>query len=595
MEEGDHPWQRSLTTVYWSGVGPTDPTGDVNLFLVGWSPSGTADRAKARGALSTLLARLPFFDSARVESWEDSSGHCTLAWVSHEEERVGGVRYVDLDDDGMATFSGRPFLWVGDGEADGIAPLDPRFYRRPAGAWIAELDGRFAVVRYDDREEELEVYTDSLGAYPLFAGDGGGLRWISNSAELVKTALGTEEIDLAVVASLLGGGSTLSGDPIWRQVKRIPRGTVLRMRAEEPDSCVEVLPLAQIAAMAGAGFEVEPAVRDLVAATAALANWPGRPVLLQLSGGQDSRLVLAAALAADLSFEALTTGAAGAPDARVARSLCDKVGLAHRLISSDPGGALLGNPREAARVVGLASSGTVSIEYAAGYPITQTVGPLRLWLGGQAGEIARHYYRSANGSGRQALIQHLVTAFAGSAELLSRSGMQRLEHEVGRAVDTQLDAGVPPVDVSDLFFLLNRTGSLCGGGFGCVEYAKGDTITPLWSSRILRHQLAPPLRQRARKRFHTATLNALSPLLAKLPLADYTPPRPSGSNELAPLCKLVRELVGSQDSHPAWEVLERRYVEQLLGRGPRSLDQDEQRHLWRLATVFGGSGQGLPA
>ena len=45
-------------------------------------------------------------------------------------------------------------------------------------------------------------------------------------------------------------------------------------------------------------FEPERAAELLTAATGALADWPGRPNVVQLSGGRDSRVVLAAALAA---------------------------------------------------------------------------------------------------------------------------------------------------------------------------------------------------------------------------------------------------------------------------------------------------------
>jgi hypothetical protein len=555
----------------------------MNLFIVGWSPSGGADSAPAQGALRALLARLPFFDPEEIGCWQAPSGRATLAYVGHDEERVGGVRYVDLDDEGMAVFSGRPFRWTGEGEADGRAPLDPRFYRRPAGEWASDLDGRFAAARYDERERELEVYSDPLGAYPVFSGEADGTRWISNSAELVRTALGTDELDLSVVASVLGAGHCLSGDPVWAEVKRLPRGAVVQMRADRPDSQAELLPLDRIAAQTGRGLEPGRAARDLVAATSALADWPGRPILLQLSGGRDSRLVLAAALAAGVEFDAVSTGTPAVPDVRVARQLCEQLGIPHRLLPRDPEGALHRRTREMGRVVGLASAGTFSIEDAAGYPIAQSAGPLPLWLGGQGGEIARAFYGRREGTRPEALARQLFETVARSVELLSSPGKERLRREVGRAVDQKVDAGVALDDVFDLFYLFNRMGTWSASGFGCVEYAKGDSITPLWCRRLLDHQLAPRPAERVGARFHAATLEELSPQLARAPFAEAWDP---GSDEFVPVFELVTAAVKTQPSHPAWEVIDRPYVDQLLAREPRSFEGRERRHVWRLATVF---------
>jgi hypothetical protein len=566
----------------------------MNLFLLGWAPSGGAQSAIAGQALAELLARLPFFDSEAIECWQAPSGHVVLAYVGHDEGRVGGVRYVDVDEEGMALFSGRPFLWTRDGSADGRTPLDPRFYRRPAGDWTADLDGRWAAARYDDRERELEVYSDPLGAYPIFSGNLDATRWISNSAELVRTALGADELDDSVLACVLGCGYSLSGDPIWASVKRLPRGTVLRMRAGRPDTQTELLPLDRIAVVAGAGFEPDQAARDLVAATGALADWPGRPNLLQLSGGRDSRLVFGAALKAGVEFDVVTSGTPEAPDVQVARLLCEGTGKRPRLLSPDPGGALIRRTRHTASVVGRAAAGALSIEVAAGYPIEQSTGRLPLWLGGQGGEISRAYYGRGNAQGRLALARQLISSVAGSAELLSSPGRERLERQVGRALDEELAAGVAPEDVPDVFYLLARMGSWAASGFGCVEYAKGDSVTPLWCKRLLPQQLGPRPEERAREWFHTATLEALSPRLARAPYADYTPLLRPGTEELFPVCELVQQAVQSQADHPAWEVLERRYVEQLLARDPRSLDEREHRHVWRLATVFLNDGMEQP-
>jgi hypothetical protein len=49
----------------------------------------------------------------------------------------------------------------------------------------------------------------------------------------------------------------------------------------------------------------------------------------------------------------------------------------------------------------------------------------------------------------------------------------------------------------------------------------------------------------------------------------------------------VREVVLSQADHPAWPVLDRARVEQLLSNDAAALDEVSRYYVWRLATVFG--------
>ena len=563
----------------------------MKLFLVGWRPPGGVDPGRGRDALGELLVRLPYFDPAAAETWTGPSGRVTLSCVGHEPERLGGVRYLEADDRGMALFSGRPFRWTDDGGADGAAPLDPAFYRRPAGEWAASVDGRCTAIRCDDERGELELYTDPLGAYPLYAGEAQGTRWFSNSAELVHSALDTDELDIGVIASVLGCGFSLRGDPVWTRVRRLPRGTVLRLRAGRRDDITHLLPLERIAPVGGR-FEPERSAAALVAVTGALAAWPGRPVLLQLSGGRDSRLVYAAALRAEVEFEVVTAGTADLPDVQIARALCERTGVPHRLLGPDPEGAVNERAADAARIIGATSAGAFSLEDAAGYPLAQSQGPLPLWLGGQGGEIARRYYGRAGGDGAGELSGALARPALNSAGVLNDHGERLVLAQIRASVSEQLAAGVAAERVPDLFYLLNRMASWGGTGFGSVEYGKGDSLSPLWCRGLLPHQLEAAAD--GPETFHTETLGSLSPELAGLSYAEDVPRR-GDSSAFAGVCELVADAVAAQPSHPAWRVLDRRSVEELVASEPGGFGAREVRSVWRLATVFMGAGTRVPA
>ena len=204
----------------------------------------------------------------------------SAAWISHTDE------YVHVGDDGIAMFSGRPISWSSGN------PLDARFWLDPK-----DLDGRYAGVRIAG--DEVTVFADALGAYPVYRrGDGA----VSNNAFALRES---SSMRADVLASLLGGGWSLSGDPVWDGVERI--------RPEPPGVDGE--------------FDADRAASILVETVRALADWPGRPSVVPVTAGRDSRLVLAAALAAGIDFETTTGGEPGHPDVEIGRELARVAGV----------------------------------------------------------------------------------------------------------------------------------------------------------------------------------------------------------------------------------------------------------------------------
>ncbi|MEA2411253.1 MAG: hypothetical protein QOC77_1814, partial [Thermoleophilaceae bacterium] len=216
-----------------------------------------------------MVERLPFFPGREIQT----SG--ITSWISHT--------------DGDALFSGRPIVWKGH-EADGRAPLDPDFWLDPP---IDDLDGRYVGVRVVGGE--VTLFADALGAYPVYRRG----EMVSNNAAVLRASDASMRID--VLASLLGGGWSLSGDPVWEGVDRIQP----RRPSPEP----------------GQEFDPDRAAALLVAAVRALSDWPGRASVVPVTAGRDSRVVLAAALAAGIDFETTTGGEPGHPDVEIGKEL----------------------------------------------------------------------------------------------------------------------------------------------------------------------------------------------------------------------------------------------------------------------------------
>jgi hypothetical protein len=564
----------------------------VNLFVVGWGPA--VDVAAAEDALRRLLEALPFFPGRPVESY--AAGNAAAAWVCHE-----GQPYAHERDGSFALFSGRPFRWTGDDTADGRAPADASFFLDQPDL-LPTLDGRFAAIVYRGAERTLDVATDPVGAYPLYEATVNGTRWLSNNAAALRELAGDTGLRLDSLAGLVGGGWPLDGHPMWTGIERVEART------------------ARLAPTPGCGLDPHAAARRLAAAAAALADWPGRPSVVPVTGGRDSRLVLGAALVAGFGFEGVTGGAPDDPDVRIGQTLCAAAGVPHSLLPADPHGNIWSDHRRAARTVRLTAGGTASLADAAGFPLGPHHGPLPLWHSGQGGEIGRAYYGTGDARDAAGLTALLYDAFTARRphrrELLSDAGREIVERQLREWVECQLETGVAAVDVPDMFYVDQRMARWAAPTHGCVEFVR-DTTSPLWSRRVIADLLAPPARERAGAAYHREVLAQLAPQLAAVELADgrwdarpgplaqaralarkavreaarrvrgaRAGPGTPSADPLDPILADVREQVLAATTHPAWAVLDRDRCEALLSRPAAALDEMSRYHVWRLATIF---------
>ena len=591
-------------------------------FVLGWRAQGGLDVEPVARALGHITDRLGFLKRRRIERWTAPDARVALTWVAHEPDEVGGVRYVHVEPGRVGLFAGRPVRWPSNAAPDGRGPLDPGFYLQPFRAFEDELDGRWAAARYDAHDAELEMAADALGAYPVFVAEHGGARWFSNNATALRALACADDLDPLALAGVLGGGWSLTGDPLWGAVRRLPGGTVLRLGADGSEQRSQLLSDEEVIGMLGRGCDPATAADQLVAGLRALGGWPGRPDVVPVTGGRDSRLILAAALRAQLPFAAVTGGAPHDPDVVVARELCRRTGIEHALVAPDPHGDMYTDPIRAAEVVDLMSAGTASLADAAGFPLGPRSGPLPLWHSGQGGEIARGYYGSGGSRDAHGLAELLYGRFVGRrpgrSEIVNAAGAALLREHLAAWVQRQLAAGADAGDVPDLFYLRKRMAMWAGPSHGAIEPVR-DTTSPLWSRRLLAHELGLPAGERAQERFALRVLEHLERRLVDVEFADGRPwpgrqgrlrrrverGRALAAKALAEIARrtragrpgarqdsfarvqpLVRDRVLAQPDHPAWAVLDRPRVERLLAAPSAALDTMSRYYVWRLGQVF---------
>ncbi len=210
--------------------------------------------------------------------------------------------------------------------ADGVETL-------PAG----HIDGRFAIVAFDRPARRLHLATDRFGLYPLYYCLTEGILWFATRlAAVVKPNRAHLDLDHDAMADYLAHRHFLGNETFFRQVRLVPEGTRVTFDGESvTEERYWNYRLAENRRDVVTGAE---AVRRLRTAWArsmdAAARAPGRPGVA-LSGGLDSRAIVAALHARGRKASTYTFGDPGSNDIRFATQTARLLGLPHETTTLD--------------------------------------------------------------------------------------------------------------------------------------------------------------------------------------------------------------------------------------------------------------------
>lgn len=407
--------------------------------------------------------------------------------------------------------------WIREGMAGDPAMIGGML--PPFAALAATLDGG------------VTMAADSMGFRPLFhSAPGHGPAAMSTSALVAGRAMGSGLDDVGVgVQSLLG----------WQLGQR----TLL--------TGIQKLPPAHVATLGADGVRVswaeaeEPAeigLADAVAEAAELLRTSLEALLddhpdavLQLTGGQDSRLLLSAVdPRRRRGLRALTLAVPGSADVTVAGDLAARFGMEHevrplaRLDGLEPAEAWQ-EVREAARALdGMADP----VAFAA-LAVTErgTSAPVR--ISGLGGEVARGFYYvgtvrdrpyTRRDSERLAAWRMFANESVEPGMLHSDFGAWARERAVDEVDRALRGGGAEWYRATDELYLRHRMQRWAGATDTAADYER-ILINPMLDARFLdiAARLAP--RDKARSRFLGMLQMALDPELARVPLEGRLAPR----------------------------------------------------------------------
>jgi hypothetical protein len=333
----------------------------------------------------------------------------------------------------------------------------------------------------------------------------------------------------------------------------------------------------------------------------------GGPVELSLTGGKDSRLVVAALTAAKVPFRARTHGFATHPDVIVAAMIASRLGVEH-VVTEPRAAAPEQAPDETELVARLRSAvlvcdGMLSAFENLGRPDPQrSAEPVQ--AGGHGGELLRGGYAPAAWTKRSPA---RAWSEARGAELFRRMVTRRLGLLHPAAAGEYLASLAPfaaalrrgPLHALDEFYLVNRAGRWSAAARQAY-LLRSPMAQPLFDDQVVRAARAVPLEDRITDRLHRGVLAELCPDLLDLPLAGSewkSGPRippvrpapstgPSGSDDWRrgygeQMARLLREYALDVGAASGMFGLVRRAAAERVLRPP----QRDTHAVWALATL----------
>lgn len=287
------------------------------VLAVDFTPAG-------RAADALHSAQQPLMAAGAVEQARHDAGWLAVALHAWRPAPAGAASPIAITGDQLVAVDG----WLATGSADALCRERP--FLTDAGR--PPPDGSFAIVAAELAARRGALLTDRCATRPLFAAWNAERLLVAGELKCLATAADLRgPLDSAGIASLLLNAYYLADRTCWRNVRALGPAT----RLEFADGRVAMscyAPLAFDHSGAGIASSADYAAA-IESAVAGVARRFARPVVA-LSGGVDSRTILAACRRARLDLPTVTWSYASsdraASDLAVARQLAAAAGTRHR-------------------------------------------------------------------------------------------------------------------------------------------------------------------------------------------------------------------------------------------------------------------------
>ncbi|WP_116090617.1 hypothetical protein [Sphingomonas crusticola] len=465
------------------------------------------DTAQGRWQLSVFACANHFY-GADAQLWSDpGGGTCIihgLIW------RIGSDKAALLD-------------------AQAVAAL----LARPGQTLPADIAGEYAILRLHPCGT-AEAFGDPAGLHQIFH-HSEGAPILSNRAAFVATVAGDRRPDSRAGLWLGAIGYRVGAASAWAAARQLPQGGRMTALATGSVSHVTALQLPAARGYVHGGEELLAAGLEQAKAAVRLAA-NGATLDLPITGGKDSRVVLAIALAAGLRdrLTLFTRGYAGHPDVVVGAQLAREIGIPHRReapLGSDLPADL--PPRAFLRLLAIIAWQTDGAMGGWDNVSGRTIGKATL-VSGHLGEVLKGYAKRVPEGPRDGVEMVRLQAPFDPMELLRGPARAHLAEQLEEQMAAARAAGADEPDLPDLFYWQNRVPNWLGG-IRSIKSFERQPILPLGVPALMRLAFQMTAAERKAELAHFKLIEAAAPELLDLPFAHQSWDRALGIASAPPV------------------------------------------------------------
>ena len=392
---------------------------------------------------------------------------------------------------------------------------------------IAAVPGRFSVVVVDPASGRLAAATSPSGGDPLYVGGIDDRVVVSSWAVPVARLLGAAEspLDPVAVCSMVNNGFMATRRTPFPGVVSLAPATTLIV----DDGRVEVHDrlAGMIAGQRPATKQSIDRLHDAFVASFAPLRTSDAPVRLALSGGKDSRLVLAGLVASgvDVQTSTISMGSANEADVSITRRVAELAGVPHSVRSALVGGGL---PPDRVVDVYAATCRTLHLTDGMlhGFTTFAPATPFRpdgAGLGGGGGEILRGGYGHGFLSPKlqppaQVASLELIKRFTRFGSMLRSDVLDEYRTQLRGELAESAD-GLSGAQLLDRSYLNYRSSGWLAMTLR-VSSLNGLSVHPACDNAVVAAAVAIDAAERSTERITYELMKRLSPKLAALPFAN---------------------------------------------------------------------------
>lgn len=435
--------------------------------------------------------------------------------------------------------------------------LDDQAWRE-SGSWAEQLGRSCASLDVSRESERLSgvftllhlrpdgsgwVTADPLGLGMLYRAETPDVVVVANRSELAATltcAPGAPVGRDIEAMGLLAYTGSLQGDLTgFEGVQVLPQGSILHLNPHADPRLEQPAPMPWRVDDEPMDLDdaVETCLDRLRARVRVLASAAAQGTTCELTGGKDSRLVLALLLAEGLAgdVEFRTWGTPEVPDVAVATMLAERYDLDHRV----GGGALVSRAGRRARRPPARDGSewrmrSLDYEQQLRHHVWASSGALSIWdlhrfnwppssglaLSGLAGEVLSTNYSATDRIGTSRLLARFLARGGfgfDAAGLLTGDAVVKARQQVMEQLETLVPPGGDVRDAVDGFYQRGRLRRWAGAQ---AELGTRHRVFPLYDVRAFRAAFAIGSPARRSEVLHLRLIEACAPGLARLPFAD---------------------------------------------------------------------------